>query len=94
MKLECFFNYLKEIAVFYCADKRTVFTIHLYEYSVKRFGSLKNKELILYMVAKANKDGFASHNNIRRNFFTKGQALEYIINTYFNGADIDITNLG
>lgn len=81
MKLHCFFKQLKEIAVFTLNDS-TENTIHLYEYTVKRIGSLKDEELILYMVAKANKDGFASDKNIRKGFFTKGQAIDFIIETY------------
>lgn len=81
MKLECFFHYLKEIATFHisgtCYD-----TVHIYEYSVKRYANLKNQVLVLYMVAKANKDGFASNNNIKKGFFTAGQAFEYAFKKY------------
>lgn len=56
--------------------------IHIYEYSVHRYGFLSNSPLILYMVCKANKDGFAADKDIKRGFYTFKQALNYAIDTY------------
>lgn len=77
------FKYLKEIESFHVSGTDND-TVYIYEYSVKRYGLFKNsdRELILYMVVKANKDGFASNNNIKRGFYTEGQALQYAIDHY------------
>ena len=57
-------------------------SIHIYEYSVYRYGSLKHDPLILYMVCKANKDGYAADKDIKQGFYTYGQALNYVYNEY------------
>lgn len=77
MKLECFFKYLKEIYSFHVRGTYSD-TVYIYEYSVKRSGYFGIK----YMVAKANKDGFASNSNIKKGFFTVGQALQYVYDNY------------
>ena len=84
MKLHCNFHYLKEV---YSEKLEGVKheTVYIYEYSPKRQGFLKDKELILYAVVKANKDNYASDKNIKMGFYTKMQALEYAIYTYFQG---------
>ena len=80
MKLECFFNYIKEIESYKVTD--TYETVYIYEYSVKRHYRLADRELILYMVVKANKDGFAKNSNIKKGFYTLEQARQYVIDTY------------
>lgn len=57
-------------------------SIHIYEYSVRRYGFLAYTPLILYMVCKANKDGYAADKDIKRGFYTFKQALNYAIDTY------------
>ena len=86
MKLECNFHYMKEV---YALDVKTLTgnsfkraSIHIYEYSVYRYGSLKHDPIILYMVCKANKDGYAADKDIKRGFYTFKQALNYAIETY------------
>ena len=74
MKLECNFHYMKEMF--------RGCNIHIYEYSVHRYGFLKEYPLILYMVCKANKDGYAADKDIKRGFYTFNQALNYAIETY------------
>ena len=80
MKLESFFHYIKEISSYHV--KGTYETVYIYEYSVKRYGAWADKELILYMVVKANKDNFAKNSDIKKGFYTFGQALEFAINKY------------
>ncbi len=75
MKLECFFHYLKEVASFKVIG--TYETVYIYEYSVKRYGFLADKELILYMVVKANKDNFAKSKDIKKGLYTFGAAWDY-----------------
>lgn len=86
MKLLCNFHYMQEV---YALDiERPIGdsfkdeSIYIYEYSVYRYGSLKHDPLILYMVCKANKDGYAADKDIKRGFYTFNQALNYAIETY------------
>ena len=92
MKLECFFKYLKEIKSFHVSGTYND-TVYIYEYSVKRYGFLNDKELILYMVVKANKDGFASNNNIKKGFYTLGQAVDYVVSNYNISSDFGINDI-
>ena len=66
----------------FAGDKFKDESIHIYEYSVRRYGYLAYTPLILYMVCKANKDGFAADKDIKRGFYTLGQALQYVNETY------------
>ena len=43
---------------------------------------MKHDPLILYMVCKANKDGYAADKDIKQGFYTYGQALNYVYNEY------------
>ena len=81
MKLNCFFHYLKEVAAFSLEGVKSE-TVYIYEYSVKRYGFLADTELILFMVAKANKDGYAKNADIVKGFYTFGSALQYAQEKY------------
>lgn len=43
---------------------------------------LADTELILFMVAKANKDGYAKNADIVKGFYTFGSALQYAQEKY------------
>lgn len=88
MKLNCFFHYLKEVAAFRLEGVKSE-TVYIYEYSVKRHGFLADKELILYMVVKANKDDYAKDTDIMTGFFTFGSALQYAQDKYKVGGIIN-----
>lgn len=86
MKLECFFKYLKQITSYHVIG--TYETVYIYEYSAKRPWQLADRELILYMVVKANKDNFAENKFIKKGFYTFGQAKDYAKNTYNLGREL------
>ena len=86
MKLLCDFKYIKELGTYPLKGIKEE-TIHIYEYSVKRTGFLKNTTLILYMICKANKDGYASDKNIHKGFYTLKQALEFMRDRYVKEVD-------
>lgn len=81
MKLYCFFNYIKEIYAFKLHAQKSGY-VYIYEYSQKRHGYLKDHPLILYMVARTNKDGYAKDADIKTGFYTIGQALDYVTANY------------
>lgn len=83
MKLFCNFNYMKELCSIQLPYlKYGSATVHIYEYSVKRFGYSQDSPLILYMVCKANKDGYAKDKDIQKGFYTLGQAVHFAENKY------------
>lgn len=79
---------MKEVAAFRLEGIKSE-TVYIYEYSVKRHGFLADKELILYMVAKANKDDYAKNADIMTGFFTFGSALQYAQDKYKVGGIIN-----
>lgn len=81
MKLHCFFNYIREIYCFKLNARKSGY-VYIYEYSQKRYGYLKDRLLILYMVALTNKDGYAKDADIKRGFYTLGQVLDYVTANY------------
>lgn len=81
MKLYCFFNYIKEIYCFRLQARKSGY-VYIYEYDQKRYGFLKNHPLILYMVVRTNKDGYAKDADIKMGFYTLGQALDYVAANY------------
>ena len=72
---------MKEVAAFSLEGVKSE-TVYIYEYSVKRYGFLADTELILFMVAKANKDGYAKNADIVKGFYTFGSALQYAQEKY------------
>lgn len=81
MKLYCFFNYLKELYSFKLNARKCGY-VYIYEYEQKRYGYLKDFPLVLYMVVRTNKDGYAKNSDIKTGFYTIGQALDYVTQNY------------
>lgn len=83
MKLECNFHEIKEVALYrQNSFKAGIRYLHIYEYHPYRYGSLSDTDLTLYMVALANHDNFASDQDIKKGFYTYGQAINYADEKY------------